>query len=346
MSSWATSTVGPSSSRRWGNHFAQSHSASRSGAVTITTSRSAGPSAVVASTSIVRASAVRSASRPVTATACSAYRSTSTTSTPPAWLASLPGPSTTPTGMTNAPGWPARRCHSVGRIAVASRTASITGSLGVVAGHSGGRLNGTVPSGSGGGQVPGIRWRSSVDDECPVGDGEDVVAPDGVRKKRRTGETHRCVRGRIRLDRHAPVGGHRDLERRFLHGGDAEFVGTQAPAGADPVAALRQPAGASRSRTGDLDQFHVVGGTLGRYCRIGGHDRADQEARRVERRRAVDRAVVDAGDPGNRLAAHRCDQVPEGAGRSVAHDGHVGVAVGSAHHEVHHFADYGSGRRR
>ena len=46
------STIGPSSTRRWGNHFAQSHSASRSGAVAITTSRSAGLWAVVASTRI------------------------------------------------------------------------------------------------------------------------------------------------------------------------------------------------------------------------------------------------------------------------------------------------------
>ncbi len=144
MSLRVTSTIGPSSTRRWGNHFAQSHSPSRSGVVAITTSRSAGPWAVVASTRMVRASAVRSASPPVIATARSVKRSISTTSASPA------GPSRIPIGMTNAPGLPGRRCHSVGRAAVASRIASIAGSLGGPPERSGGRLNGTVPSGSGG----------------------------------------------------------------------------------------------------------------------------------------------------------------------------------------------------
>ena len=220
-SSRVASTIGPSSTRRWGNHFAQSHSASRSGAVAITTSRSAGPWAVVASIRTVRASAVRSASPPAIATARSVNRSISTTSVSPA------GPSRMPNGMTNAPGRPGRRCHSVGRAAVASRTASIAGSRGGAPGRSGGRLNGTVPSGSGGGSRRGSAGgpRSMTNARLST-----VRTPSSQATLERTGEpamrTDESRRSPVAADCHHAIRCDGDLEGRFLHGGEAEFVGT------------------------------------------------------------------------------------------------------------------------
>ena len=171
--------AGGPSSRRCGSHFAQSHCASRSGSVNTTTSRSAGPCRVVASTTRVRASAERNRSDPVTATARSEPRSALTTD--------APDPSTrTPIGRANASGWPGRRSHSVGAASMASRTASTTGRRSGAERPRGGRLNATVPSASGmdtdlaGSERAGLSswnarepivtvpWRHGVEDEIGV----------------------------------------------------------------------------------------------------------------------------------------------------------------------------------
>ena len=132
----------PPCHRRWGSHFAQSHSPSRSGRVATAIARSAGPYRVVASTSNVRATPLRNSGDPVT---------------PAGWVLSMVidrprsgwssrSSSATPKGRTTVPAGSVRRRHRPTSARRAVRTAWARSAGESSWAMCGARLNWMVPS--------------------------------------------------------------------------------------------------------------------------------------------------------------------------------------------------------
>ena len=187
------------------------------------------------------------------------------------------------------------------------------------------------------------RVRRGVQPERTSPGGQGALAPRDRRGHERSVEMHRGCYGHDRdRGRAGSDGLDDDLERRLLDRCEVELVGARAASRTEavpPWSEAHQPARAGSGHLGHLD-VRVRCGC--RQPRFGVDDRADHQADVIQRRRRINCATVDDGEPGNRLTGDCGQHVTERAGAGVGADRHVGITMGCAHDDVHRPEHYGT----
>ena len=338
MSSTEPQIAGEPPRRRCGSHFAQSHMAARSGLVTTTRSRSAGPCSVAASTMSVRASAERTRSDPVIAIARSllqigvdnprARRVDAQTERQHECIRMI--------GSTFPQGRRRIRCVAKGvddglsirRRAATGRAAERHDSVAV--------------------RNRQRSWRSR---RCGRGEpkgagsnGQRAIPPGRRRRHGCSVECHVGPLGRDRdLGRTSAGRGDGDLEHGVLDRCEVEFVGVRSAPRSEAVSARTESCEPAGSRPSDLSHLDVGVRCERRTPGFGVEDRTDHQSRVVQGCCRVDRVAVDQREPRNRLTGDHREYVTQRGGGCVGDDRHVGITMGGAHDDVHRPEHYGTG---